>query len=350
MPGESRCAQILTLPFIRLLPAPFSRLGPHSSLSVSPRYQPWITRIACASILLSRCHGVILKSVDSRGPGVLPRGEPLLDEVQTASTLPNWDAWADTGGGPRFAHPSERLVSRILDLMRVRWDYEPRTFVLRRSPDGVTLEGFTPDFFLPDVNLYLETTTLRQDLTTRKHRKIRYTRELYPTVRIHILHRRDLETLRAMMARGRIMPHHVSRTLTLLLGEPPSPEMLTRGAYHTRVQRIVDAAGYIRLHHQLLYAHSGLAQQAVQVWIYGSYLEIEHSGRVVARYRCSYDSVGRHVQRPSRARHYVAGLSRQRILPSVPKPRAVTRPARRTLVAHQQSSAAAAFQLSLGFD
>ena len=279
----------------------------------------------------------------------MPTGEQLVGDVQYAAASANWEVWASPGGGPRFAHPSERLVSRILDLLRLRWDYEPRTFVLQRSPSGTILEGFTPDFYLPDVNLYLEVTTLRQDLTTRKHRKIRKTRELDATTRIHILHRRDLEALRLFVSRGRIMRHHVARVLTLVLGEAPSPELLARGQYHTRVRRIVDAAGYIRLHHQFLYAHSGLVQQAVQVWIYTDWLEIEHAGRVVARYRCRYDAAGRHVQRPSRARHYVAGISRQRTLPSVPKPRTSARPARRMSLPHG-AHVAQAFQLSLGLD
>ena len=71
-----------------------------------------------------------------------------------------------------FAHPSEREFARILDFYRIAWQYEPRSFLLEER-DGQIIEMFTPDFYLPDLDLYVELTTLRQRLVTRKNRKLR---------------------------------------------------------------------------------------------------------------------------------------------------------------------------------
>ena len=80
-----------------------------------------------------------------------------------------------------FAHPSERELARILDFYRVPWRYEPDSFVLRAKGERV-LEMFSPDFYLPELDLYLELTTLRQRLVTKKNRKLRLLRELYPDI------------------------------------------------------------------------------------------------------------------------------------------------------------------------
>jgi hypoxanthine phosphoribosyltransferase len=96
----------------------------------------------------------------------------------------------ERSAGPRFAHPSEREFARILDFYGIRWEYEPRSFPLREN-DGQVSEMFTPDFYLPDLDLYLELTTLRQRLVTRKNRKLRRLRERFPGVNIRLLYKRD---------------------------------------------------------------------------------------------------------------------------------------------------------------
>jgi hypoxanthine phosphoribosyltransferase len=94
-----------------------------------------------------------------------------------------------------FAHPAELDFSRILNFYRIRWSYEPTTFPLAFSDEGRPSEMFTPDFYLPEHKLYIELTTMRQRLVTRKNRKIRRLRELYPNVRIKLLYRRDCDRL-----------------------------------------------------------------------------------------------------------------------------------------------------------
>ena len=97
---------------------------------------------------------------------------------------------------PAFAHPSEREFAQILDFYGLRWEYEPRSFALRWEGDRV-VEMMTPDFYLPDLGLYLELTTMKQSLVTEKNGKIRRLRELYPEINIKLLYRRDYHRLLA---------------------------------------------------------------------------------------------------------------------------------------------------------
>jgi hypothetical protein len=96
---------------------------------------------------------------------------------------------------PVFASDYERECAKILDYYGVPWEYEPRTFVLEEGEDGRVLEAFTPDFFLPEQDLYVEVTVLKQSLVTRKNRKLRKLRERHPEVRIKLFYKRDLERL-----------------------------------------------------------------------------------------------------------------------------------------------------------
>lgn len=101
----------------------------------------------------------------------------------------------------QFAHESEGEFARILDFYGISWVYEPRSFVLRQEDDHV-VEAFTPDFFLPDLNLYIELTTMRQRLATEKNRKVRHLRELYPDVNIRLLNKKDYLSLLAKYGYG----------------------------------------------------------------------------------------------------------------------------------------------------
>jgi hypoxanthine phosphoribosyltransferase len=96
---------------------------------------------------------------------------------------------------PRFAHESEAEFARLLDFYGIRWEYEPRSFPLQRDAQGRVVESFNPDFFLPELNLYIELTTLKQSLVTKKNRKLRRLRELYPNVRVKIFYGRDYRSL-----------------------------------------------------------------------------------------------------------------------------------------------------------
>lgn len=106
------------------------------------------------------------------------------------------DVSADRATGvPGFVHPSEAEFARVLDFYRIRWHYEPRSFPLAWGDGGHVTEAFTPDFYLPDLDLYLELTTLKQSLVTDKNRKIRKFRELYPNIQLKVFYGRDFRSL-----------------------------------------------------------------------------------------------------------------------------------------------------------
>ncbi|MAJ89013.1 MAG: hypothetical protein CL416_05380 [Acidimicrobiaceae bacterium] len=96
-----------------------------------------------------------------------------------------------------FAHESERQFAQLLDAYGIRWDYEPTTFVLEVDAEGNTVEALTPDFYLRDFDTYVELTTMRQPLVTKKNRKVRKLLETHPDVTIKLLYRKDIERLEA---------------------------------------------------------------------------------------------------------------------------------------------------------
>jgi hypoxanthine phosphoribosyltransferase len=104
--------------------------------------------------------------------------------------------WLMQPDDSRFAHPAETHLSHLLTFYGVRWSYEPTTFAVRWGPNGEPLQFVTPDFYLPDHDCYLELTTMRQRLVTRKNRKFRLLRQHYPNVNVRILYLRDFERLR----------------------------------------------------------------------------------------------------------------------------------------------------------
>ncbi|MEW6731191.1 MAG: hypothetical protein AB1489_07630 [Acidobacteriota bacterium] len=99
-----------------------------------------------------------------------------------------------------FAHESEREFAKILDFYQIEWHYEPRTFALRWDEQGNVIESFTPDFYLPEQDQYIELTTLKQELVTKKNRKVRLLKTLYPEVNIKIMYGKDYKQLLAKYA------------------------------------------------------------------------------------------------------------------------------------------------------
>lgn len=95
----------------------------------------------------------------------------------------------------KFSHPSEAEFARILDFYQIAWEYEPRTFELHWDNQGNVIEAFSPDFYLPEQDLYIELTTMEQRLITKKHRKLRRLHELYPDINIKLLNRSDFKQM-----------------------------------------------------------------------------------------------------------------------------------------------------------
>ena len=129
---------------------------------------------------------------------------------------------------PRFAHASEAELARILDYYKVDWRYEPHTYPIRWNSEGMVVESFAPDFYLPDLDLYLELTTLKQSLVRKKNRKLRHLRELYPMIRIKLFYARDFKAL--MLKYGRL---DAAASLIGIEGQPPP----------RRVAAVASAAG-----------------------------------------------------------------------------------------------------------
>ena len=96
-------------------------------------------------------------------------------------------------------------MARILDFYAVRWEYEPHTFPILWNLDGAVVESFAPDFYLPELDLYLEMTTLRQRLVRKKNRKLRRLRELYPDLNVKLFYARDFRAL--MLKYGKLALH-----------------------------------------------------------------------------------------------------------------------------------------------
>lgn len=94
---------------------------------------------------------------------------------------------------PRFAHESEAEFARLLSFYRVRWLYEPCSFPIGWNERGIVGEWFTPDFYLPEYDMFIELTVQSPRLMSRKNRKVRLLRETYGDVSIKLLTKRDIE-------------------------------------------------------------------------------------------------------------------------------------------------------------
>lgn len=113
------------------------------------------------------------------------------DHNQTDDGLPTSERVAAT----EFAHPSERVAAKIFDFYGIRWEYEPTTFPIEWDAKGDVIASFSPDFYLPDFDQYIELTTMSQKLVTKKNRKVRRLKELYPDIQIKVFYQKDFRAL-----------------------------------------------------------------------------------------------------------------------------------------------------------
>lgn len=119
----------------------------------------------------------------------------ISDEAKMADS--NIKENSSSSRHPRFSHPSEAEFASLLDFYGIPWQYEPHTFVLEEDEEGNPIEAISPDFYLPEQDLYVETTTIRQKLITKKNRKIRRLRERHPGINVKLFTRKDFRTLMA---------------------------------------------------------------------------------------------------------------------------------------------------------
>ena len=138
----------------------------------------------------SRCGNDLATELHSVEPAT-PTATPRVPHAAARKGSASSKAKCSRTSSVRFAHNSERQFAKLLDFYGIVWEYEPRTFTLERDRDGRPVQAFTPDFYLPAYDLYIEITTLNQKLVTKKNRKARRLVELYPDVSIRVLYQRD---------------------------------------------------------------------------------------------------------------------------------------------------------------
>jgi hypothetical protein len=165
---------------VTMLPTQATLGGRKFAVRVEPRYQRLTTR-----------------TMDGRA-GMTATLSPEHEKTEAVEDGATCRLWRSFRGRqePRFVNDSERECAELLDFYGIAWEYEPVQFVLETDPeDGRITEAFRPDFYLPDLNLFLEVTTMRQELVTRKNRKVRKLRQRYPDVNVRLFYRRDIEAL-----------------------------------------------------------------------------------------------------------------------------------------------------------
>jgi hypothetical protein len=118
-----------------------------------------------------------------------------------------------------YAHASEAEFARILEFYQVAFEYEPSVFPILWDLDGNVLESFAPDFYLPELELFIELTTLQQRLVRKKNRKVRRLRELYPSLRIKLFYARDFRALMLKYGRSALVSE-LSGTLGQVMPRP----------------------------------------------------------------------------------------------------------------------------------
>ena len=219
------------------------------------------------------------------------RGAPAIDAVAVWTgpvrqvALPSLGQLVRSNGETCFAHPAERHLADLLSFYGVRWSYEPTSFALSRLDDDGPRAFFTPDFYLPEHRLYIELTTMRQRLVTRKNRKLRRLRELYPAVGIKLLYRRDYQWLVAayerpnggtdqdMLERVLYSPEAIAQRVDALAGEiavdaartGSDPPLLLgvgpgSGRFLTDLTAAVDACGLAVDHDRIELTRYGAAR------------------------------------------------------------------------------------------
>ena len=140
----------------------------------------------------------------------------------------------------RFAHNSERQFAKLLDFYAIAWEYEPRTFVLERDAEGNPQQAFSPDFYLPAYDVFIEITTLNQKLVTKKNRKARRVQELYG-VTVKVLYQRDY--LQLLVKYGLEPPSQLAPELRADGPSQLAPELPPSGQGSPASARVRKGAG-----------------------------------------------------------------------------------------------------------
>jgi hypothetical protein len=88
-----------------------------------------------------------------------------------------------------FAYCWEEEFARMLDERQISWLYKSRTFAVEWDEAGNFVDCFTPDFYLPAFDLYVEVAATDYRASGAKARKVRLLRQQHPEIRIELLSR-----------------------------------------------------------------------------------------------------------------------------------------------------------------
>lgn len=166
-----------------------------------PAAPPCDLQISVQSFTAEQAVEVIAAAAEARGlpeQGTLPASAEAQIQFQVRLELARHGitpAGQLTLKAREFGHPSEEIFANLLDFYRIRWEYEPRSFPLEWDGQGRVVEAFTPDFYLPEFDLFVELTTMKQSLVTRKNRKVKLLKSLYPEINIQVFYQKDMQDL-----------------------------------------------------------------------------------------------------------------------------------------------------------
>jgi hypothetical protein len=90
-----------------------------------------------------------------------------------------------------FVYDWEREFSEVLDVYGMLWRYKPRTFAVEWDEEGNFVDSFTPDFYLPEHDLYVELAPWGYGDFGMNVRKVRMLRDLYSAIKIEVIAGRD---------------------------------------------------------------------------------------------------------------------------------------------------------------
>ena len=85
-----------------------------------------------------------------------------------------------------FACWWEEEFAQRLDEYEISWQYKPRTFAVEWDEEGNFVDSFTPAFYLPAHDVYVELAVADGGVSGAKARKVRLLRQQHPEIVIEL--------------------------------------------------------------------------------------------------------------------------------------------------------------------
>lgn len=97
---------------------------------------------------------------------------------------------ADIDSSVYFYSRWEANFARILNFLHIKWVHQPRRFRLKN-------QVYTPDFYLPELDKYIEIKNFLSDYSQRRDQEFR---ELYPELKLILILKNDYQNLEKLFA------------------------------------------------------------------------------------------------------------------------------------------------------